>query len=292
MLEGAWKYYEKEYKKLLLIPLIVLLFFGGVIVYTKFSTGEFFAKDISLKGGTSITFYVDEPLTGVSEWLSDSWGEDTQLIVITNPLGGFKGYDFRVGTQLSVDEVKAQLSVLAGREVLHDEFSLGLQGASIAQSFFNDSIIIILISFLLMGLVALYYFKSVIPAVSITFSTIADVIVVVGVLNLLGEPLSVASIGALLMLIGLSTDSDMLLAANIIKKKDEGLINRLKRSFKTELTMSLAAITTATVMYLLTNIEMIKSIALILLIGSISDVLNTWVLSAGLQRLYMEWKRK
>ena len=56
--------------------------------------------------------------------------------------------------------------------------------------------------------------------------------------------------------------------------------------------MSLAAITTSLVMFSLTNIEMIRSIALILLIGSISDVLNTWVLSAGLQRMYMERKEK
>lgn len=288
-MKGVWSIYDKEYKKLMLIPVFALLFFGGVILYTKATTGEYFRKDISLKGGTSITLYVDNEISGVESWLEQTWGDDTQVIMINNPLGGFKGYDLRVGKELTIDEVKAQLSSLLGREVTGEEFSVGLQGASIAANFFNESILIISISFVLMGVVALYYFKSVIPAVSITFSTIADVIVVIGMLNLLGESLSVASIGALLMLIGLSTDSDMLLAANIIKKQD---LSRLKKSFMTELTMSLASITTSGVMYLLTNIEMIRSIALILLIGSVSDMINTWILSAGLQRMYMEWKKR
>lgn len=289
VIKKLWKFYEKEYKKLMLIPTVILLFFGSVIIYTKVTTGEYFRKDISLEGGTSITLYLDEPIANIEAWLEDAWGEDTQVVIISNPLGGFRGYDFRIGEELTITEVKAELSALLGREVSSDDFSMGLQGASIAKNFFNESLIIIAISFVLMGLVALYYFKSLLPAISITFSTIADVIVVVGMLNLLGESLSVASIGALLMLIGLSTDSDMLLAANIIRKKD---VKRLKRSFKTELTMSLAAITTSLVMYSLTNIDMIRSIALILMIGSISDVVNTWILSAGLQRIYMEWKKK
>jgi len=292
MSRGFWKIYDEEYKKLLVIPLVILAFFGGVIIYTKLTTGEYFAKDISLKGGTSITFYTDTELSGVGDWLKNSWGDDTQLIIISNPLGGFKGYDFRIGQELTIDEVNEKLSTLAGRPVEPDEFSMGLQGASIAKNFFNESLIIITISFILMGCVALYYFKSVIPAISITFSTIADVIVIIGVLNLLGESLSVAGIGAILMIIGMSTDSDMLLAANIIKRRDEGLIKRLKRSFKTELTMSMAAITTSLVMYSLTSIDMIRSIALILMIGSLSDVINTWILSAGMQRLYMELRRK
>lgn len=286
-----WKVYEKNYKKLMLLPLCVLLFFSGVIVYHKVTTGEYFNKDISLKGGTSITFYTDRELTGVSEWLRDSWGSDTQLIIISDPLSGFKGYEFRVGRELSNEEISDKLSLLVNREVGSDEFSIAFQGASIAQNFFHESLIIIGVSFVFMSLVVLYYFKSFVPAISITFSTIADVIVVIGVLNLLGVPLSVASIGALLMLVGLSTDSDMLLAANIIKKQRKGLMKRLKKSFKTELTMSLAAITTSTVMYLLTSVDMIKSIALILLIGSVSDLLNTWVLSAGFQRMYKERER-
>jgi preprotein translocase subunit SecF len=292
MLDKVIKAYEKDYKKLLILPLSILAFFSVVIVYTKITTGEYFRKDISLKGGTSITYYTAEPIGGVDSWLRDSWGEDTQLIIISNPLGGFKGYDFRVGQELTIEEVSTGLSSLVGREVSQQEFSMGLQGASIAAEFFNESLLIISISFIFMSLVVLYYFRSFIPAVSITFSTIADVIVIIGVLNLLGKPLSVAGIGALLMIIGMSTDSDMLLAANIIKKKEKSLIDRLTSSFRTELTMTLAAITTAIIMYSLTTIDMIRSIAFILLVGSISDVINTWILSAGLQRAYMERKNK
>ncbi len=289
MFDKLWSFYEVEYKKLLIIPILLQLFFGGVIIHHKLTTGFYFGKDISLKGGTSITYYTSKPLSGVNSWLKDSWGGDTELVVISDALGGFRGYEFRVGSSLTIDEVAGKLSVLVGHEVSNSEFSMGLQGASIANSFFHDALIIIAISFLLMGLVVFYYFKSVIPAVSITFSTIADVVVVIGMLDLLGIPLSVAGIGALLMLIGLSTDSDILLATNIILKHD---MRALRRSFKTELTMSLASFTVSSVMVFLTSIDVIRSIALILMIGSVSDMINTWILSAGLQRLYADWRRR
>jgi len=292
MFDKFWGLYEHHYKKLMLIPIALLIFFSGVLVYHKVTTGSFFSKDISLAGGTSITYYTGQPVSGVAEWLANAWGEDASYVEITNPLGGFKGYDFSVSRELNVTDVAVKLSELVGHPVSESEFSMGYQGASIANDFFQSSIIIIMVSFLMMGLVILYYFRSVVPALSITLSTIADVVVVVGMLNLLGVSLSVASIGALLMLVGLSTDSDILLATNIIKNKDAGMIDRLKKSLLTALTISLSAITVSVVMLVLSNIDLIRSIALILMIGSISDLLNTFILSAGLQRMYREWKSK
>ncbi len=286
-----WEIYEKHYKKLIIIPVAIQIFFISVLIGHKLTTGEFFSKDISLKGGTSITIYGSK-INNVEEWVKDRWGSDSEVIVIRDVFGNFKGYEFRVGQELSIDEVKKALSELLGREVKEGEFSMGLQSASIAKNFFKESLIIIIISLILMGAVVFYYFRSIIPSLSIISSTIADVIVVVGVLNLLNIKLSVASIGALLMIIGYSTDSDVLLATNIIKRKEGSLIERLKRSFKTELTMNMAAITTALIMYFFSNVDLIKSIGLIIFIGSISDMLNTWILSAGLQRWYLEKVKK
>ncbi len=286
-----WKTYEKDYKKLMIIPAIIITFFITTIIITKITTGNYFYKDISLKGGTSITYYTNNEIPNIKEWLTRTWGEDTELIRITDALGEFKGYEFRIGREITTQQAINALKELTNKEVTTQDINIGFQGASIAKSFFKDSIIIIVISFIMMGLVIYYYFRSIIPAISITLSTLADVIVVIGMLDLLHVRLSVAGIGAILMLIGYSTDSDVLLANNILRQSGGELMKKLKRSLKTELTMSMAAITTSAIMFTLSTVDVIKSISLILMIGSVSDVLNTWILSAGLQRWYKEMKK-
>ena len=48
-------YYQKEYKKLLIIPIILFLVSAFFLVQNYFKTGDLISKDVSLKGGISIT---------------------------------------------------------------------------------------------------------------------------------------------------------------------------------------------------------------------------------------------
>ena len=115
---------------------------------------------------------------------------------------------------------------------------------------------------------------------------------ILGLMSILGIELSAGAIGAMLMMIGYSTDSDILLATNIIKRREGTLEERMKRAIKSEITMGVAAFVAFFVMYSLSTIEVIKQIAIILLFGLIFDVINTWLGNAGFQRLYLEYKKK
>ena len=49
------EWYGKNYKKLLIIPIVILILSIGLISYKYAATGDFVEKDISLKGGITIT---------------------------------------------------------------------------------------------------------------------------------------------------------------------------------------------------------------------------------------------
>ena len=51
------RFYNKNYKKFLLIPLILLILSLGYIFYFYNQNGDFIKKDVSLTGGTSITLF-------------------------------------------------------------------------------------------------------------------------------------------------------------------------------------------------------------------------------------------
>jgi preprotein translocase subunit SecF len=66
----------------------------------------------------------------------------------------------------------------------------------------------------------------------------------------------------------------------------------MKKAIKTEATMALAALVTFSLMYAFSSVEIIQHIALVLLIGIIFDLINTWGENASLQRLFMERKQE
>ena len=63
---------------------------------------------------------------------------------------------------------------------------------------------------------------------------------------------------------------------------------------KTGLTMSIAAIAAMTVLYVVTVLTMpqartLSEISIVLILGLIADILNTWFLNLGILRKYMDY---
>ncbi len=288
--------YEHKYKQLMIIPVIMLLASISILMFSKVTTGEFITKDISLKGGTTVTIYTEKhfDLVELENLLVSSLQTDDVIVrEVRDALNiNTLGYDIDVSGEYSAEEVLAALSTVMELTLNETNTDVGVQSSAIAQSFFQDALLVFVIAFALMALVAFYYFRNPIPAFSIIVSTVSDVIFVLAVMSLFQIRFSVASIGALLMIIGYSTDSDILLATYILKRTDGTIMERMKHAIKTELTMEMAAFVTSLIMFLLSNIDIIKHIALILLIGTLSDTINTWIQNAGLQRIYLERRER
>ena len=52
-------FYNKNYKKLLLIPIILLIISISILAIKYNATGEFIDRDVSLQGGISATIYLE-----------------------------------------------------------------------------------------------------------------------------------------------------------------------------------------------------------------------------------------
>ena len=61
---------------------------------------------------------------------------------------------------------------------------------------------------------------------------------------------------------------------------------------KTGLTMTVTTLVAMTVALTITQSEVIRQIMIILLIGLVVDLINTWIQNVGLLRLYLERKAK
>ena len=143
-----------------------------------------------------------------------------------------------------------------------------------------------------MGIVVLIYFRTFIPSIAIILAAFSDMVFALAVINLMDVRIGTAGIAAFLMLIGYSVDTDILLSVRVLKRKEGTVMDRIMSSIKTGMTETLTAIVAVTVAMFVTQSEVIRQIMLILLIGLIADIFNTWIQNVGLLRIYVERKAK
>ena len=74
-------------------------------------------------------------------------------------------------------------------------------------------------AFLFMSITVFIIFRNLVPSLAVIAAALCDIIIAVGGMSLFGIPLSVATVGALLMLIGYSVDTDILLTTRVLKAK-------------------------------------------------------------------------
>ncbi len=284
----VWDFYFNNYKKMSIIPLALLIVMVAAIFYTHLTIGDFFQKDVSLKGG--YTYQISTNATiNVNDLASKlTFMQSPDIQVIKNALQTqVQGYEITTETNVTTEKVVEFFNSNYDLNLTENSIALAFQSPTIASSFFAQATKAVILAFVLMGAVVFYYFRKPAPSLSIILSTLMDVICVIGVMDVLGLKMSTAAIGSILMIIGYSTDSDVLMSTNILLRRDKPLRDRMLRAFKTEITMDIAAAVVFTVMLVLSNVSMIKEIALILLLGVWFDVINTWLGTATIQRMMM-----
>ncbi len=142
-----------------------------------------------------------------------------------------------------------------------------------------------------MGVVVFFYFKIPIPSLAVVLSAVCSAIGTWAVLVLFDVKLSTAGVAALLMIIGYSVDTDILLTARVMRRKTGvSIFEATVGAFKTGMVMTLTAIATVSICYFLSSSLVLKQIMLILMIGLCFDIMNTWIQNAGILRWYLEKK--
>jgi preprotein translocase subunit SecF len=280
---------EKNYKKLLIIPILMLLISISILGFWKVNTGEFISKDITLKGGYLITIQTSEKIDIEKTELALAKDLDTKPVIkeIQSLGGGTVGYSFEIEKIKELNEILPAISK-ATNIGLTDNYTTEESSSALGESFFTSTIKAVIIAFLFMALVVFIYFKKVIPSTIIILAAASDIITTLAIMNITGIKLSTGAVASLLLLIGYSVDSDILLSTKCLKRVERSLNERIRSAIKTGLTMEITTIVAITTLYFMTSATILKQIALIIIIGLLVDMINTWILNAGVLKLYLE----
>jgi len=189
-----------------------------------------------------------------------------------------------------VSLVKSELKLTTDARIQTREVS-----ATLGKDFIRASINVGLIAFILLSIVILLFFREIIPSGLIIFAASFDILVALAGMALLDLPLSLTTIPALLMLIGYSVDTDILLSTKLLKNKTDDVYTVANKSMATGLTMTITTLATVLVMIVIsyfTQMIVILEIATILFFGLLGDLVSTWFFNAPALVSYVQYKNK
>jgi preprotein translocase subunit SecF len=275
----------KHYKKFMLIPLLIFILSLVIIGNNYAKNGEIVDKGIDFKGGSQIIVELSKPisLTEVKKTLSEDIGGDNTIRTI-------KGTEqillIDIDKKISKDEIEG---ILDKNNIEYRSISMQSIGAALGEAFWHQAQIAIVIAFLAMALVVFITFRSVVPSLAIILAGSFDIIFAIAGMDLLGIKLSLGTLAALLILIGYSVDTDILLSTRLLKRKGEGdLDSRIISSMKTGVTMTITGISAFVVLYLVSTSVILDQIALVIILGLLADLPYTWIQNMGILKWHLK----
>ena len=269
-------YDEYSNRQLAAVPLAVLAVALLIILGAYVLTGTPVDLGIEFTGGTELRFdaggasdaEVRETFSEVEIENLRSVGNERELVV---------------GPDVDSERLET-LAEDAGYDVLSIESRSANFGADAQQ----QAIIGLTIAFIGMSVLVALIFRTFVPSLAIVASAFSDIAIPIALMNVLGIDLTLGAVAALLMLIGYSVDSDILLNNHVLRRHG-GFYESSYRAMRTGVSMtltSISAMTTMAVVAWLFGIELMFDIALILVFGLSADLLNTYMLNMSLLRWY------
>jgi len=263
-------------RQLLVIPLALLLVALVVIAGWYLTTGAPVIPGIEFTGGTELQIVAH----ATQPQIRQAFGSSLQTIrpIPASPNTFILTFQTTNATQLNA------AASAAGYNVTAIQSTSPSFGASTQQL----ALFGVLTAFIGMSIVVFVLFRTFVPSIAVVASAFGDIVVPVALMNLLGIQLSLGTVAALLMLIGYSVDSDILLTNHVLRRRG-GFYESAYRAMRTGVTMTLTSISAAAVMAVVASIfgiGLMAAIGTVLTFGLTTDLLNTYLMNYGLLRWY------
>jgi len=277
---GLFSYNIEKYspKQLVIIPTVLLVISLVVLAFVTVTIGMPVKPGIDFSGGTAVTVITPDSPDQIRAVFTDY-----PLVSISEGLNNGKFITF--GT---MDDAKYQslTALISGK---YPDARIDQIGESFGKTLQEQALLAMILAFIGMAIVVFVSFRTFIPSVAVVLSAFADIVMTAAMMNVLGIPLSLGTTAALLMLIGYSVDSDILLTTRVLKRQGK-LNDKLAGAFHTGIIMTtttLAAISVLFIVSWLGQIQIVTEIAAVLLIGLVFDIMNTWLTNVGLLKWYV-----
>jgi preprotein translocase subunit SecF len=271
-------------KQIMAIPAAILVLALIILGATYYFTGSPVNLGVEFTGGTLVTIPATDSESAVKEKFAGYPLTDVRNI-------GSR-YMLQFGPMNEV--IYEQLVGLVNSQ--YENAEIRFMGPIYSQALQQEALRYIPLSFLLMAIVVFIIFREPFISLIVIFCALTDILMAAASMNLTGIKLSLGTVAALLMLIGYSVDTDILLSMRVLKRKgtvEEKALGAMGTGLMMTSTTVLAVLSLfllSNLLYLIvpsfTRMDIIADISTVLLFGLIADMFNTWITNVQALRWY------
>jgi len=271
-------------RQLVAVPLALLLVALAVLGGWYVATGDPVSPGIDFTGGTELTVQT----TAGSGDVVDAFPVEPSSVQQVQGASGSGNTFIVTFAPTDADLTGAAESLPSAAE----DGEVVRQYSAVSPNFASETqrlaLIGLLAAFTGMSVLAFLLFRTFVPSLAIVGSAFSDIVVPLAVMNVLGIKLSLGTVAGLLMLIGYSVDSDILLTNHVLRRSGD-FYESVESAMTTGVTMTVTSIAAMSVMTLsayLFGIGLMTSIGLVLVVGLATDLVNTYMFNVALLRWY------
>ena len=269
---------RQSHKPLILIPVILMIL--SLLYIGVFGLNE----GVDLKGGTLVTVELNQPMT------------QSQVTQLVKDKLGINDVKTSMSDNTATITISGSVDQSQFNELFSSEFkvlSFRSVGALLSDAALGQIYYALLFAFVFMSVTVFFVFRDLTPSLAIILSAVCNSSIAVGSMSLFGIPLSIASVGALLMLIGYGVDTDILLTTRLLKRRHGSLDDRAEDACRTGLTLTFATLAAMIVLFIVVKVfiptaQVLEDISAVLIIGLLSDLLSTWLMNLGILKWHIE----
>lgn len=272
-------------RQLLAIPLAILAVSLAILLVSFISSGSPVDLGMEFQGGTQISVETTDSPAKLEEMYS------------SYDLTDVRQAGSRVIMQFGVMDNEQQHQLENDITSRYSNVQIQQVGPIYGRDLQVQAVQALIISFIGMSLVVFLLFRTLIPSFVVIFAAFSDIVIAMAFMKVAGIELSLGTLAALLMLIGYSVDSDVLLTNRVLKRRGT-IEEKISRAMKIGITMTTTTLAALAVMYIVstysylvipsfTQITLLSQISIVLIAGLIADMTNTWLLNTGILRWYV-----
>ncbi len=272
-------YEDYNNRQLVAIPLAALGVALAIILGAFLLTGSPVSLGLDFTGGTELRMTADDASQSDIEAAFADAGIGVESV---RSVGTANSYI------VTTQETDTQAIEDVAQEVGTEVESIDSRSASFGSDTQREALLGVVIAFAGMSVLVGLIFRTFVPSIAVVISAFSDIVIPVALMNVLNIELSLGAVAALLMIIGYSVDSDILLNNHVLRRHG-GFYESAYRAMRTGVSMTLTSIAAMTTMFLVSwylAIPLLDDIALILVFGLTADLMNTYMMNMSLLRWY------
>ena len=272
-------YEDYTNRQLAAVPLAVLALALVIIAGAFLLTGSPVSLGLDFTGGTELRFTAAEPSSDDIEVAFEEAG-----IEVASVRSVGTGDSYLLTTQDTDTEAIETVAEEVGDEVESVEGRSPAFGSDTQR----EALFGVAIAFVGMSILVALMFRTLVPSIAVVASAFSDIVIPLALMNVFGIDLTLGAVAALLMIIGYSVDSDILLNNHVIRRHGS-FYESAYRAMRTGVSMtltSIAAMATMAVVAWYLAIPLLDDVALILVFGLSADLMNTYMMNMSLLRWY------